>query len=48
MYVYPQRVGFLSSLGVKIGIDFDHCSLKLSMYVLHTCVTELFFVINIV
>ena len=30
-YVPPQRVWFLSCLGLKMGIDFDHYGLKSGM-----------------
>ena len=30
-YVPPQRVWFLSCLGLKTGIDFDHYGLKSGM-----------------
>ena len=31
---------------MKIGKDFDHCSLKFALYVLYTGVVELSLVIN--
>ena len=32
-YVPPQRVWFLSSFGLKTGIDFQHFGLKLGMVI---------------
>ena len=32
-YVPPQRVWFLSRLGLKSGIDFEHFGLKLGMII---------------
>ena len=35
-YVAPQRVWFLSRVGLKTGIDFEHFGLKLGMVIWET------------